>query len=53
MRAKHSFDEKCFELAEYFMSEPAGKWTKEDKNELAEDIQQTIENFMHEDEDES
>lgn len=52
-RPKHSFDTKCYELAEYFMEEPAGKWTKEDINELAELIQGTIEDFMHEDEDEA
>jgi hypothetical protein len=47
MRTKKSFDEKCYELAEYFMREPTGKWTKEDVNELAELIQRTIEDFMH------
>jgi hypothetical protein len=52
MRDKHSFDDKCGELADYFMQEPAGKWTKEDRNELAELIQRTIEDFMHEEEDE-
>jgi hypothetical protein len=42
---KH-FDEKCYELAEHFMEEPAGKWRPEDKNELAALIQETIEDFM-------
>ena len=51
MRRKTDFDAKCLELAEYFMSEPVGKWSKEDKNELAEQIQQTIEDFMREEED--
>jgi hypothetical protein len=53
MRIKYFFDAKCYELAEYFMREPAGKWASEDVNELAELIQRTIEDFMHEDEDES
>jgi hypothetical protein len=53
MRTKQAFDGKCYELAEYFMQEPAGKWTKEDINELAESIQQTVEDFMHEEEDET
>ncbi len=51
MRSKHSFDEQCLKLAEYFMEEPNGKWTKEDMNELAEEIQRTIEDFMSEQED--
>ena len=50
MRTKQAFDEKCYELAEYFMREPAGKWTKEDINELAELIQRTIEAAILEDE---
>ena len=33
MREKILFDTKCYELAEYFMEEPVGKWTKEDMNE--------------------
>ena len=54
MRAKSSFDEKCFELAEYFMQEPAGKWDGKDKTELAGLIQRTIEDFMaYENEDEA
>jgi hypothetical protein len=52
MRPKKSFDEKCYELAEYFMDEPVGKWNDADRSELAELIQQTIEDFMHEEEDE-
>lgn len=50
MRSKATFDEKCGELADYFMEEPEGKWTKEDRNELAGLIQATIEDFLHEDE---
>ncbi len=50
MRAKKTFDTKCHELAAYFMEEPKGKWTAEDKNELSEAIQSTIEDFMHEEE---
>lgn len=49
MRTKGSFDTKCYELAEYFMSEPASRWRKEDVNELAELIQSTIEDFLRED----
>lgn len=52
MRAKRSFDEKCYELAEYFMEEPKAKWTDEDRTELAAVIQRAIEDFMHEEEDE-
>jgi hypothetical protein len=51
MRNKQNFDAKCYELAEYFMSEPAGRWRDEDRTELAELIQRTIEDFMHEGED--
>ncbi len=50
MRPKHSFDAKCYELAEYFMSEPAGLWEPQEVNELAELIQRTIEDFLREDE---
>jgi hypothetical protein len=50
MRTKKSFDAKCYELAEYFMREPPSKWRDEDRNELAELIQSTIEDFLHEDE---
>jgi hypothetical protein len=46
MRCKHAFDEKCFELAEYFMSEPDGRWNGQDMNELAQLIQETIEDFL-------
>ncbi len=52
MKSKVSFDNKCYELAEYFMAEPAGKWTDMDRTELAELIQSTIEDFLHEEEDE-
>lgn len=47
-RPKSSFDAKCYELAEYFMAEPAGKWRDEDRTELAERIQRTIEDFLYE-----
>jgi hypothetical protein len=40
-----SFDGRCLELAEYFMADDA-TWTAEDKNELAELIQSTIEDFL-------
>jgi hypothetical protein len=48
MRDKKLFDQKCYELAEYFMREPPGKWTDEDRTELAELIQRTIEDVMEE-----
>ena len=49
-RTKAMFDQKCYELAEYFMSEPVGKWSKEEINEMAESIQQHIEDVMQDDE---
>lgn len=47
MRMKQEFDTKCYELAVYFTEDaPVGRWTKEDVNELAAQIQSTIEDFL-------
>jgi hypothetical protein len=40
---KYSFDSKCLDLAEHFLPSHA---TQECKNELAQSIQDTVENFM-------
>jgi len=43
-----SFDPKCLELAEHFLKDdPEGRWTERETRELAAEIQQTVEDFMH------
>lgn len=49
LRPKRLFDEKCYELAEYFTREPAGKYRAEDTNELAQFIQSCIEDWLTDD----
>jgi len=42
-----AFDPKCLELAEYFLNSDTGRWTEKEARELAAQIQQTVEDFMH------
>lgn len=45
MSRKYSFDSKCFDLAEYFLPAEA---TESVKNELAQSIQDAVEDFTME-----
>lgn len=46
---KRAFDTKCHDLATYFTEDaPAGRWTPEDVNDLAQLIQEAIEDFLNE-----
>lgn len=43
-REKYSYDGRCFDLAEYFLTETV--CTKEDREDLAQDIQDTVEGWF-------
>lgn len=43
-----SYDQKCYDLAEVFLSDYPEKNTPENRNQLAQDIQQAIEDFFSE-----
>jgi hypothetical protein len=42
---KYSFDSRCYDLAEVFLSE-VGEETEENKQELAQHIQDVIEDWL-------
>ena len=46
MKRKLTFDPKCYELAEAFLEDETGMGSEADLNNLASEIQNTIENWI-------
>jgi hypothetical protein len=46
MKRKLTFDPKCYELAEAFLEDETGMGSEADLNDLATEIQNTIENWI-------
>jgi hypothetical protein len=42
-----TYDEKCYELAVYFLDADSPGWGKANKIKLAQEIQETIESFLN------
>jgi hypothetical protein len=46
-----SFDSKCYDLAEHFLTEEPGLNTEEMKDQLAQAIQETVESWINDERD--
>ena len=46
MKTKNLYDERCYDLAEVFLSDEGALNTSENRDELANDIQALIEDFI-------